>query len=187
MLPITASVCKSNTPWINLGGISRKKFGYSRRKSNATHYCQFVQYFHMFRQGYSWHCLEFLMCAQTLMHAICAVGLFECHKRVHFGRKIFCCTGELNPRQYCTRLFSLTAKILTVSGATALLLLLLVVWVFLMLPLGSGFCGTCFQSQTTQKKLEFTWTCSQSQTDYSEKARVYLDMLPEPNRLLWKS
>ena len=187
MLPITASVCKSNTPWINLGGISRKKSGYSRRKSSATHYCQFVQYFHMFRQGYSWHCLEFLMCAQTLMHAICAVGLFECHKRVHFGRKIFCCTGELNPRQYCTRLFSLTAKILTVSGATALLLL--VVWVFLMLPLGSGFCGTCFQSQTTQKKLEFTWTCSQSyQKDDSEKARVYLDMLPElPKGLLRKS
>ena len=46
-----------------------------------------------------------------------------------------------------------------------------------MLPLGSGFCGTCLQSQTTQKKLEFTWTCSQShQTDYSEKARVYLSL-----------
>jgi len=43
---------------------------HSRCKSSATHFCLYMQYFRGSEQGYGCQCLEFLMCAQIVMHAI---------------------------------------------------------------------------------------------------------------------
>ena len=43
---------------------------HSSCKSSATHFCLYMQYFCGSEQGYGCQCLEFLMCAQIVMHAI---------------------------------------------------------------------------------------------------------------------
>ena len=71
-----------------------------------------VQYFHGSEQGYGCQCLEFLMCAQILMHAIahrsCMDTIRVSALDVDSGRKkIPCCTRDSNPCQYCIWLFGM--------------------------------------------------------------------------------
>ena len=52
---------------------------------------------------------DFVTCAYMLMHAIahggCSTTTRESALKVDSGRKIPCCTGESNLRQYCAELF----------------------------------------------------------------------------------
>ena len=83
---------------------------YCSRKSSATHSYQCVQYFSMSKQWYGCQCLGFLTCTQMLMQTIahggCTDTARESALKADTGRKIPCCTGDSNPRQYCAWLFS---------------------------------------------------------------------------------
>ena len=85
---------------------------HSSRKSSATHSYQCVQCFRISKQWYGCQTLEFVSCAQMLLHAIahggCTDTVRESALEVDFGRKIPCSTGYSNPRQYCVWLFSRT-------------------------------------------------------------------------------
>ena len=85
---------------------------HSSCKSSATHFCLYMQYFRGSEQGYGCQCLEFLMCAQIVMHAIarrsCTNTIRVCALDVDSGRKKFpCCSRDSNPRQYCIWLFGM--------------------------------------------------------------------------------
>ena len=82
--------------WVGLAG-------YSCCKSSATH-----SYFCV----YGCKCLGFLMCAESLMHALACRGCMdtvtESALKVDPGRKNPCHTRDLSPHQHCAWLFSWT-------------------------------------------------------------------------------
>ena len=63
------------------------------------------------KQWYAYQRLGCLTCTQMLMHAIarggCTDTVRESALKGDSGRKILCCTEDLNPCQYCAWLFSL--------------------------------------------------------------------------------
>ena len=91
-LPISGSVCKSSAthfcqsvqeqcdpflsvqeqcdPFLSVCARAVQPISVSVCKSSATHFCQCVQYFCVSRQWYGCQFWGFLMCAQTLIHAI---------------------------------------------------------------------------------------------------------------------
>ena len=77
-------------------------------KSSTTCSYQYVQCFWVSKQWYGSQCLEFLMCAQMLMHAIvhegCTHTVRESALEVDPGRKIPCHTGDLNQSPYCAQM-----------------------------------------------------------------------------------
>ena len=78
--------------------------GYSSCESSAAHSCQCMQYFHVSKPRHGCQCLGSSPCTQMLMSAIshggCADTVRESALNVESGRKIPCCTGELNlPQQ----------------------------------------------------------------------------------------
>ena len=93
---------------------------HSSRKSSATHSCQCLQYVPVSEQWYACQCLQYVpvseqcygcqclrfsTCARMLVrataHGSCSNTVGESAPEVNSGRKIRCCTGELNLCQYC--------------------------------------------------------------------------------------
>ena len=88
----------------NSGGLSWVR--HSSRESSATHCYQCVQYFRiMSTQWCGCLCWGFVTCAQMYRHRN---FVRQSTLKVDSGREIPCCTGDSNPRQYCTWLFSQT-------------------------------------------------------------------------------
>ena len=69
--------------------------GHNSHKSSTTLSYQWVQHFHVSKQGYGRQCLGFLTCAQMLMHVIvnCTHGLYRHRKSVCTGNWLW----EKNP------------------------------------------------------------------------------------------
>ena len=86
--------------------------GHSSRKSSATHSCQCVQYFRVFKQWYGCQCLGFLTCTQLLMRAIAHGGCTDTVRQtaleVDSWAAVSCRTVDSNPRHCCAGLFSRT-------------------------------------------------------------------------------